>query len=292
MFFKRKNTGNEKVDKMRRIQSFSIQITIIKLNFNLIIGFVCNKNNYLKGKFTMENLKLAIYESESNGDIDIDTRNILLSVLTETEAFDKANVFSSPERNDPKIKSIINDIKEAQKEIKAIDPELKNSNQKLFRIFTKVCNIWASLVQLGFGVSFVNSALGLNIKGMLLSILGICASKIGIYLSNEFLVAADINYANKCSEQLSRLITREKNEDIKERLISLKERLDVSISGAKDSLDVEKNAAKTALNKVKSKFESVEDLKLAIYEKELAGEITVEERQELISTLNDKILAE
>lgn len=249
----------------------------------------------------MTNLELLICEAENNGEISIDTRNDLLSVLTESESqlFKHAQIFKKYNEKFPEFKSLTSELHSCEKELAKVDITNRSSISVLLRLLIHLVKLLSSLESISSGISIaagvavtpVNPSLG--IKAIIIQLIKLTIDKFIICLSNVALVASDLTYAKNASKELDKLINKEKDADKRDSYQNMKERLENAISAAEDALASDsliqtgtkaKDAAKTAIDKVFKK-ESVDFLKGLIYEKELSGDITENERKILLSEL-------
>jgi hypothetical protein len=227
----------------------SFQITIIKLKFNLIIGFVCNKNNYLEKRvLKMTEMQYILCEAETNGLIDLDTRNIML------EAYDVMVESTALQRNDKKYIDEINALVEERNAIvnkyesllkdARTDTEKERINKMIKK---KIAPFDKKIDELS------------NVR------------------AKNYKAGTDNNWASPYASKKNASKTYPDSGQSNKEMIR-----DKFYSKGKDPYD--KKPGRYLLSK-----ESADDLRISIYESELNGEITVEEREELIEALNEKL---
>jgi translation initiation factor 2B subunit (eIF-2B alpha/beta/delta family) len=243
----------------------------------------------------MDDLKLMIYESELNGEIDANTRDSLLSVLTESHSQNdlklSASLFRTSESKDPEIKNLRKDIMDTQKELLKIDPKSATAGYgyRLCNLVIKATNIiysYYGLMNYKELADFTQASI--MVKKKYKSDAHVTPSGL-MYLINHLLYAAvnkyiryylsyavagcDFAQADSLIKKLKSLRSTIKDEEACKKLDEIIEKLEKSTKNVQHKLY----------------DESVDSLRLSIYESELNGEITAEERVELIKTLNDRL---
>jgi hypothetical protein len=217
----------------------------------------------------MTEMQYILCEAETNGLIDLDTRNIML------EAYDIMIESTALQRNEQKI---IDDMNKLENKIKKNDGAYRRLLQSASSEAEKnrIKEKWEKIIK---ELESEYNKLDERYKKYKIDDRGGTVS-----LSKQI---------GKNTGRLKAHIISDSDEEHNERIRAgmyakdgTKEKF---YSRGKDPRDKKPNRY---LNAQKTLRESADDLRISIYESELNGEITVEEREELIEALNEKLNTE
>lgn len=242
----------------------------------------------------MTNLEYCIFEAERLGEIDLQTRDMLLDAYTES-VFEKMNPIKKFLEKTKEIKNTKPKEYDGPKEIKQFIDKYYDDVKKISGILEKepdklrsseirYCIVTILGIIGGYGVFLTGMAImsdTLFIAGFITLILSLIYSIVGsiiraIRTKDDIKVSDDLA---KVKSALKKLKTDKLDKSDKNKISDMITAIDDAETEVSARMKVTKESA-------------MEDMKMSIYEAELNGAISIEDRNALLEYLEEKALAE